>query len=257
MKMSTLVRNKLVFNLPTPALQLLLKLNDFNKQNNLLPVNLAPKVLVPMDILPKKYEIAIEMLMAQRQDRSFGDYLEFGVSQGGSLSCMYRAAKSTKLSGMRFFGFDSFEGLPDETDSESEHPWYAGEFYSSLNYTTAFLINQGVDIKDVNLIKGWFDDTCTEATVKQYQIKKAGIINIDCDIYSSTKTALDFCLPLIQEDVIIFFDDWNSWNLADKDLGEKKAFEEFLANNPRFSATELTDLKYNDWSTAFYLKVSD
>lgn len=246
MNLTTSISDKakqIMMNLPVPALQMLIKLKP-------------PTTLVPMDILPNKYGLALETLIKQREGRELGDYLEFGVSRGSSLSCMYRAAKSLKLENMRFFGFDSFQGLPDEVDSDDEHTWYAGQFYSSLKFTTAFLMNQGVGIEDVNLIKGWFDDTCNPATLKQYQIAKAGIINIDCDIYSSTKIALDFCEPLIQDDVIVFFDDWHTCNLAEKGLGERKAFEEFLADNPRFSARELPDLKYNEASTAFYLKVS-
>jgi hypothetical protein len=263
-KKSVGIKKSVLMALPVPILLALFKLNDIIRRINIRRINRwigdlfpIPMDLVPMHILPGKYESAIEILVAQRQGQVFGDYLEFGVSQGGSLSCMHRAAKSSKLNSMRFFGFDSFEGLPDETDSEDGHSWFSGEFYSTTNWTTAFLINQGVDVNDISLIKGWFDDTCAADTLEKYQITKAGIINIDCDIYSSTKIALDFCRPLIKEDVIIFFDDWNSWSLADKGLGEKKAFEEFLADNPRLSATELPELKYNEWSTAFYVKVSD
>src|SRR5687768_4046277 len=43
-----------------------------------------------------------------------GDYLEFGVFKGASLLYAQQRADELKLGAMRFIGFDSFEGLPDE-----------------------------------------------------------------------------------------------------------------------------------------------
>ena len=35
------------------------------------------------------------------------------------------------------------------------------------------------------------------------------------------------------------FDDWNSGNLAEKNMGESKAFDEFLTQNPLLRVTKL------------------
>ena len=60
---------------------------------------------------------------------------------------------------------------------------------------------------------------------------------IDCDLYSSARQALSFCAPLIKDQVIIFFDDWGGGgDLHEKNLGEKKAFDEFLQEHPEFKA---------------------
>ncbi|HEA65402.1 MAG TPA: hypothetical protein ENI07_01060 [Desulfobacterales bacterium] len=63
---------------------------------------------------------------------------------------------------------------------------------------------------------------------------------IDCDMYLSAKEALNFCVPLIQDRAIFFFDDWNVLRLADRNLGEKRAFDEFLAANPHLTAKEFS-----------------
>jgi hypothetical protein len=209
-----------------------------------------------MDILPGKYQEALGMVVDQRNGQELGDYLEFGVYQGSAMTCMYRAATSMNLNKMRFVGFDSFEGMPEQSNHEDENVWNSGDFYSSLANTKVYLSKNGVDMSRVGLVKGWFDDTCNSTTVQQQNIRKVAVINIDCDIYSSTKTALEFCQPFIQDDVVIFFDDWNSYDLAEKGLGERKAFEEFLAVNTQFSARELKNLSYNKESTAFYVKVT-
>lgn len=60
---------------------------------------------------------------------------------------------------------------------------------------------------------------------------------IDCDLYSSTLEALKFCAPLIHEHAVILFDDW--FPLAEQAMGEKKAFDEFLADHPDMSARDL------------------
>ena len=230
-------------NLPEPIIRIVTKF--YQRQE-----------LVPMDILPGKYQEALEMVLAQRGEQELGDYLEFGVYQGSAMSCMYHAASSLGLNKMKFIGFDSFEGMPEQSNHEDENVWNSGEFYSSLPNTKVYLSKNGVDMSRVALIKGWFDDTCNPKTVQQHNIRKAAVINIDCDIYSSTKTALEFCKPFIQDDVVIFFDDWNSYDLAAKGLGERKAFEEFLATNTHLSARELKNLSYNKESTAFYVQVT-
>lgn len=212
---------------------------------------------VPMQVLPEKYTHALELLVAERGHHELGDYLEFGVYQGSSMSCMYRAMESLGLHTMRLIGFDSFSGLPEQADHEDGGIWYAGQYGASVAYATSYLRHHGVDLNRVVLIKGWFEQTCIAATAKRYGIRKAAIINIDCDIYSSTKAALDFSRPFIQDAVVIFFDDWNAGGLAEKGLGERKAFEEFLSANPELVATELTHLAYNANSTAFYVTVAE
>lgn len=56
--------------------------------------------------------LAFSGLLAKSQ--SGGDYLEFGVYRGRALMAAYFAAQRASLTDMRFYAFDSFEGLPDE-----------------------------------------------------------------------------------------------------------------------------------------------
>ena len=65
---------------------------------------------------------------------------------------------------------------------------------------------------------------------------------VDCDLYSSAKEALTFCGPLLTDPAIIFFDDWNP--LAKENKGEKRAFDEFLHENPHVKADELGDYSW-------------
>lgn len=71
----------------------------------------------------------------------------------------------------------------------------------------------------VSLVKGWFDETLTPGMAKT--IGKASVIMVDCDLYASAKTALNFTADLIVEQAVLFFDDWADVGLAEKSLGER------------------------------------
>ena len=53
-----------------------------------------------------------------------GDYIEFGVFTGSSMSCALQCARTTRLGNLketsRFYGFDSFEGLPTANAEEDD-----------------------------------------------------------------------------------------------------------------------------------------
>lgn len=168
--------------------------------------------------------------------QGLGDYLEFGVYNGTSLVSMFRETEAMSLKDMRLFGFDSFEGLPVAAATDDEGKWKPGAWRSELEFTEAVLEAEGVDRSRVFLVPGWFSDTCNLETAHRYNITKASVIMVDCDIYTSTKEALDFCAPLIKDQALVLFDDWNTGDLAAKHLGERKAFEEWLQEWGCFAA---------------------
>jgi O-methyltransferase len=178
----------------------------------------------------------LDRLISQLGRDNIGDYLEFGVYNGTSLVATYRETAAMDLARMRLFGFDSFQGLPPAAATDDEGKWKPGAWRSELAFTEAVLDAEGVDRSRVFLVPGWFSETCTAETAHRYGITKASVIMVDCDIYTSTKQALEFCAPLIQDQALILFDDWNAGDLAAKHLGERKAFEEWLAESGCFTA---------------------
>jgi O-methyltransferase len=177
--------------------------------------------------------------------------MEFGVCFGSSMACMHDALRRTNDSIVRQFGFDSFQGLPPEADYQDEGLWSSGQLSSSIEFATKLLTQRGVDWQRTYLVRGWFRQTLTKDLIHSYRIGKVGIVMIDCDIYSSAREALTFVAPLINRHAIVLFDDWNVGKLAEKSLGEKKAFSEFLQENPDISETELP--AYSDHSKVFLL----
>lgn len=201
--------------------------------------------LVPEKELQQTLREGLQFLAQKHGPDAIGDYLEFGVFQGTSLSCMYHALTELDLDQVRLFGFDSFEGLPEAAATDDGGCWEPGQYKSTYEYTEKVLTAEGIDWDRVALIKGWFSDTLTDDLIRKHKIRKASVIMVDCDIYSSAKEALDFCAALIQDEALILFDDWNSFDLAEKNLGEKRAFQEFLAKNPDLAAREFGQYSEN------------
>lgn len=200
--------------------------------------------LVPEQSLQATYVAALRILR-ERSGEDVGDYLEFGVCHGSSMACMHDALTHLEMPHVRKFGFDSFEGLPPEADEQDGGFFSKGQFDSSIDFTRKLLTSRGIDWKKTFLIRGWFRDTLNPTTAAWYNIRKVGIVMIDCDIYSASKEALDFVGPLLADDAVLVFDDWNSGNLAGKNMGEAKAFFEFIEENPQFSFVQLKSMYEN------------
>jgi predicted O-methyltransferase YrrM len=200
--------------------------------------------LVPTTALKETYRQGLARLAECGSE--IGDYLEFGVHLGSSLSCMYEVLQEAGLGNVRLYGFDSFDGLPMDADSDDTAAyglWEPGSMGIPIELTTANLTQKGVDLDRVTLVKGWFDDTLVQGAAERLGIRKASVIMVDSDLYSSAKTALAFCEPLIKDHAVLVFDEWCPDTLGADNAGEARAFDEFLAEHPGFSTTELEGYK--------------
>lgn len=140
---------------------------------------------------------------------------EFGVYKGDSLDFIMRYFSKKKVYPNCVYGFDSFEGLPEEkNDKHNYNAWIKGAFNASKDLSltpdaAAIGIQQKLKNKfkydNLSLIKTWFCNIKYDE-----RMKVASLINIDCDTYTSTCEALTFLLThnLIDEKSIIRFDDW-------------------------------------------------
>jgi tetratricopeptide (TPR) repeat protein len=137
-----------------------------------------------------------------------GLVLEFGVRHGTSIR------QIAALAGQQVHGFDSFEGLPEVWHHEPKG-----------SYTTKGEIPKVPD--NVTLHAGWFDNTLPEF-LKQHG-EPVRFLNIDCDIYSSTKTVLDLLASQIVIGTVIVFDEYIGNEHWRED--EFKAFQEAVTRN--------------------------
>lgn len=138
-----------------------------------------------------------------------GLVLEFGVSSGNSTRELRNAFGNDKI-----YGFDSWQGLPED----DPHGW--GSFKKGA-YAAAkpIVLEQHFNVE---FIDGWFKDTLPDFVKKHPEPAK--FINIDCDLYSSTKDVFDFVI--VQPGTVIYFDEYKEY--AGWEGREFKAFMEFI-----------------------------
>lgn len=160
-----------------------------------------------------------------------GDYLEFGVFRGKTFVAAYHFAQKSNLSGMTFYGFDSFEGLPPITGRDEGGEFTEGQYCLSLEQFTRLIAKSGVRLDRTELVRGWYDKVLNDDTKRQLSLKRAAFIWIDCDLYESTVPVLNFITSYLQSGTVIAFDDWYCFK-GDPQKGEHRAFEEWLARFP-------------------------
>lgn len=201
------------------------------------------------DELPEALERCFEMA-AQSGTAQGRDYYEFGVFKGYAFWKAQETANRLGMNEMRFFGFDSFAGLPEPegVDQTEEEFFYKSQYECPKQKVIDNLTAAGADWTRTHLIEGYFEDSLTEAVKNRYAMGPASIVLIDCDLYSSTKCALEFVKDRLQDNTLLIFDDWNAFD-RDDERGERRAFREFLAENEQFTATPLFD--YGTYGSTF------
>ncbi len=123
------------------------------------------------------------------------DYLEFGVYQGASMQVWLQLQGHA---GSRFFGFDTFEGLPEQWGSDCP----PGTFSTQ---------GQLPKIEDprTHFIKGLFSETLLPF-LRDYQRQSQIILHMDADLYSSTLYVLSQFSGLLQPGDIVIFDEFSA-----------------------------------------------
>jgi O-methyltransferase len=134
------------------------------------------------------------------------DYLEFGVYRGESIRLWAELNTNPRS---RFYGFDSFEGLPED--------WRVGQEKGHFDMTGEIPV---VNDTRVTFVKGWFDVT-VPAFVRSYSPQGTLVIHLDADLYGSTMVPLIQLAPFINPGTMLIFDEF-----YDRDH-EFKAFVDF------------------------------
>ena len=135
-----------------------------------------------------------------------GLFLEFGVAGGRTIRAIAGAH------GGPVFGFDSFEGLPED--------WYEG--YRKGHFAQAGLPQVP---PNVTLVKGWFQDTLP-AFLEAHR-GPVSFVNVDCDLYSSSSFVLSCLADRFVPGTVIQFDEY--FNYPGWREHEYKAFQELIA----------------------------
>lgn len=155
-----------------------------------------------------------------------GDYFEFGLWRGKTFCYAHSMKRRFRQDGMKLFGFDSFKGLP-ETDDQKDNIWSKGAFACGEMELRQILHQNGFLDKEYNLVGGFYEESLNEALHQLLMGRKAAIVYIDCDLYTSTVQVLNFIHRYLVNGSIVCFDDFFHYKGA-PDQGEQKALSEFL-----------------------------
>jgi len=136
---------------------------------------------------------------------SGGMALEFGVYSGTTLEIISRLRGNDQV-----YGFDSFEGLPE--DWRSTFP------------RGTFGLTQLPSVPGAELVVGWFDRTLPAFLAEHGD--PVMFLHIDADLYSSAKTVLEHVGPRLVPGSVIVFDEY--FNYPGWEQHEHRAWQEFV-----------------------------
>jgi hypothetical protein len=135
-----------------------------------------------------------------------GLVLEFGVYSGRTINQL-----SKWLAPAQVWGFDSFEGLPEDWTSRMPQGFFARKDLPRVR-------------PNVKLVKGWFDQTLPRflSTTE----KPVRLLHIDSDLYSSAQTVLTQLSDRLRLGTVIIFDEYMNYPGWQQD--EFRAWQELV-----------------------------
>ena len=184
-----------------------------------------------------------------------GDYYEFGVFEGDTFISAItgferayhrRQAASIRLGDSKsacdrregifgaatFHAFDSFEGLPKLSASDvGTEDFSESQFFCPVDRFRKNLADAKIQSSRHKIHKGFFDDLSDAEYTRG--MKKAAVIWLDCDLYSSSVAAYDLITEIVQDGTILIIDDWYSFK-GSKFKGPQLAFHEWK-DDPKIS----------------------
>ena len=140
----------------------------------------------------RRYNLYEEISKAEKLDTSSIDYFEFGVCGGHSFKWWL---EQNKNEGSKFYGFDTFEGLP-----EAFGPFGKGSMAVAL---------ESLNIHDsrASFYKGLFQDTLVPF-LEQYKSERKKLIHLDADLFSATLFSLSQLYRYLNDGDILLFDEF-------------------------------------------------
>jgi ABC-type polysaccharide/polyol phosphate transport system ATPase subunit/peptidoglycan/LPS O-acetylase OafA/YrhL len=168
-----------------------------------------------------------------------GMALEFGVHTGGTLKVIAAARE-----GKNVFGFDSFEGLPED--------WREG-FPAGH-----FALDEPPEVPGAELVVGRFEDTL--AGFLDEHPEPVAFVHVDGDLYSSARTVLTLVGPRLAVGTVIVFDEYfgypgwreheyRAWQEYVAESGVRFAYEGYTADNEQV-VVRITEVTGGDRPTA-------
>jgi hypothetical protein len=168
--------------------------------------------------------INVLLTLLKRVEGVPGAIAECGVYQGSTLLPMGLYLNQTR-SGKKVFAFDSFQGFDATVDVDvalggAEDPFKKVGGFNGTSYERLCRRIYTLGLRErIRVFPGFFRDTLPQCKQKQFSL-----VHLDCDIYESYRTTLEFFYPRMASGGVILLDEYNDppWP------GCNKAVDEFL-----------------------------
>ncbi len=156
-----------------------------------------------------------------------GNIVECGVAGGGSSALMAYLIKKYSKRPRILYAFDSFEGMPEPTDSDrlnngilaNDTGWGTGTCAAPVQSLVEICTRLGVS-KIVAPVKGYFQDTLPRHLS---DIGPIALLHIDGDWYESTRCVLENLYDRVVPGGLIQVDDYGYWQGCTRAVDEFKA----------------------------------
>ena len=157
-----------------------------------------------------------------------GDLVECGVGSGYGLLFLKNLQRQSE-DFRTIWAFDTFEGFPKGTKGK-DADWFIDNGrpdYTEYNQDSVIKKIKTTNLSDkelsnVKMVKGFFPKTFENCS-----IKNVALVNIDVDLYQSTKDAIQFFWPLLCKGGIAMLDEYDRGTDVKKWPGPKIAIDEF------------------------------
>lgn len=173
-------------------------------------VDLIASLYRESNLLLQPFEAYLVHSLVKRQSRFAGDMAEVGTYRGGSAKLICDAKGDA-----HFFGFDTFEGLPDVGAKDTHwgvNYFRKNQFAAGLEDVRKYLAGA----RNCQLVPGLFPGSADVIRDRRFSF-----VHIDTDLYTSTIESLDFFWDRMVSHGMIVIHDAHAEGVA-------KAIEEFL-----------------------------
>jgi hypothetical protein len=181
--------------------------------------------------IQKNYRLLARSELYNRISHLSGAIVEAGVGAGSGLA-IFALLEDSREFKRKIWAFDSFSGFPPGTNQDSLEFQKSGKpEYKEFSEDFVMAILRSIQLSEEILENITFCKGYMPSSFSKFDLSPVALLNVDVDLYQSTKDVLDFFWPLMQSTGIVILDEYDSNSDSEKWPGAKKAVDEFCVMN--------------------------
>jgi O-methyltransferase len=189
------------------------------------------RIAMQVQSIEKNYRTLARIELHNRISNLNGSIIEAGVAGGTGLA-IFALVEDARTLKRKIWAFDSFAGFPTGTNSDSiDFQKFGKPAYKDFTEDWVIEVLSSIPLSEeilgnIRLCKGFMPESFS-----QYDGGPVSLLNVDVDLYQSTKDVLEYFWPLMESTGIVILDEYDSSNDSVKWPGAKSAIDEFCKVN--------------------------